>query len=97
MNKIRFSWDPEKARVNEKKHRVTFEEAQTVFRDDNARFESDPDHSQDEDRFLLLGMSERLRLLVVCHCYRSEDAEIRLISARKATKKEREEYEEFLR
>ncbi len=64
--------------------------------DDNARFESDPDHSEDEDRFILMGMSTKLRILVVCHCYRSDDEEIRLISARKATKRERKQYEELL-
>jgi uncharacterized protein len=75
---------------------VSIEEAQTIFYDDNARFAHDPDHSQEEDRFILLGMSARFRILVVCHCYRSDDEEIRLISARKATKLERKQYEEFL-
>jgi uncharacterized DUF497 family protein len=96
MKHLRFTWDPAKAKLNEKKHGVSFEEAQTIFYDDNARFEHDPDHSQDEDRFILLGMSAKFRILVVCHCYRSDDEEIRLISARKATKQERKEYEEFL-
>lgn len=96
MKEIRFSWDPDKAKINEKKHGVSFEEAATIFYDDNARFDHDPDHSQDEDRFILLGMSVKFRILVVCHCYRSDDAEIRVISARKATKKEREQYEVLL-
>lgn len=96
MDELRFTWDPDKAKKNEQKHRVSFEEAKTVFYDEHARFEADPDHSQDEDRFIMLGMSARLRILVVCHCYRSEDQEIRIISARKATNKERKQYEDFL-
>ena len=91
-----FEWDPQKAVANMAKHGVSFEEAQTVFYDDHARLEDDPDHSDDEDRFILLGVSEKLRILVVCHCYRADDAEIRLISARKATKQEQKQYEEFL-
>jgi uncharacterized DUF497 family protein len=86
MEPIRFSWDPAKADRDEKKHRISFEEAQTVFYDDYARLEYDPDHSQDEDRFILLGTSARFRILVVCHSYSSKQDEIRLISARKATK-----------
>ena len=96
MRKLAFTWDPAKAALNERKHGVTFDEAQTVFYDDHARLEHDPDHSNDEDRFIILGISSRLRILVVCHCYRASDTEIRLISARKATKKERRQYEEFL-
>jgi uncharacterized protein len=96
MKQPRFTWDPAKAKLNEKKHGVSFEEAETIFYDDNARIDHDPDHSQDEDRFILLGMSARLRILVVCHCYRSGDEEIRLISARKATKQERKQYEDLL-
>jgi len=96
MKRIRFTWDPDKAKINKRKHQVSFEEAQTVFYDDNARLLDDPDHSEEEDRFVLLGMSDRLRVLVVCHSYRSEDMEIRLISARKATKHERKQYEELL-
>ena len=75
---------------------MSFEEAQTVFFDDCARLEFDPDHSHDEERFVLLGMSARLRILVVCHAYRLEEEMIRIISARRATKKERKQYEEFL-
>lgn len=97
MKQPRFTWDPAKALVNEKKHGISFEEAHTIFYDDNARLEHDPDHSEDEERFLLLGLSERLRILLVCHCYRSDDDnEIRLISARKATKNERQQYEDSL-
>ena len=90
---MRFEWDAEKASINQKKHGVTFEEAQTVFGDDDALRIFDPDHSEDEDRFILLGMSAVLRILVVCHCYRENDEKIRIISARKATKKESAAYE----
>jgi hypothetical protein len=82
--------------INEKKHGVSFDEARTIFYDENARLEHDPDHSDDEDRFVLLGMSSKLRILLVCHCDRANDAEVRLISARKSTKKERKQYEDFL-
>lgn len=88
MSRLHFSWDPAKARTNLKKHGVSFEEAQTVFYDENADLISDPEHSKDEDRFVILGMSMRTRLLIVCHCYRGSNSEIRIISARKATKKE---------
>ena len=90
---MRFEWDAEKAFINQKKHDVTFEEAQTVFGDYDALRIFDPDHSEDEDRFILLGMSAVLRILVVCHCYRENDEKIRIISARKATKKESTAYE----
>lgn len=93
----RFEWDPEKDRANRRKHGISFDEAQTVFYDDNARIMADPDHSGAEERFLLLGMSSRLRQLVVCHCYRKGEELIRLISARKATRTERKLYEERLR
>jgi uncharacterized DUF497 family protein len=89
---LRFAWDPSKARANERKHGVSFDEAQTVFLDDNALLIADPDHSEDEDRFLLLGISARLRLLVVCHCVRESGDLIRLVSARKANKPERDQY-----
>ena len=94
MDDLRFVWDPRKARENARKHGVTFEEAQTVFFDDHALLVGDPDHSDEEDRFLLLGISSVLRILVVCHCYRESDSEIRLISARKADKDERRGYNE---
>ncbi|WP_418218103.1 BrnT family toxin [Bilophila wadsworthia] len=90
---MRFEWDAEKASINQKKHGVTFEEAQTVFGDYDALRIFDPDHSEDEDRFILLGLSTVLRILVVCHCYREDDEKIRIISARKATKKESAAYE----
>jgi uncharacterized DUF497 family protein len=92
MGDLRFVWDQRKARENERKHGIGFDEAQTVFLDDNALLIADPDHSEDEDRFLLLGLSARLRVLVVCHCYREKDDVIRLISARKADRQERQQY-----
>ncbi len=96
MSEIQFIWDDGKAGENRRKHRVSFNEAKTVFYDENARLQYDPDHSEDKDRFLLLDTSYSLRVLVVCHCYREKDALIRIISARKATKNERKQYEEFL-
>ena len=96
MKEFRFEWDARKAAANRRKHRVSFEEAKTVFFDENALFMADEEHSEVEDRFVLLGLSSQLRILVVCHCYRVDDAEIRIISARKATRKERQQYEEFL-
>jgi len=88
MSTLRFEWDEEKAISNLKKHQISFEEAITAFYDDQAKLIGDPDHSEDEDRFILLGLSASLKLLVVCHCYRSEGKLIRIISARKATAKE---------
>ncbi len=96
MKHLEFSWDTEKDKANQKKHGVSFQEAQTVFHDENARLIDDPDHSEDEERFILLGMSSKLRILIVCHCYRAEDTLIRIISARKADKKEIKQYEEYL-
>jgi uncharacterized protein len=92
MDDIRFEWDEKKNRQNIRKHGVSFEEAQSVFLDDHAMRFSDPDHSEDEDRFLMLGLSFTLRVLVVCHCYRERDVVIRIISARKATRQERVHY-----
>lgn len=89
---MKYVWDETKAAINRQKHGVTFEEARTVFDDWNALLLSDPDHSEEEERFLLLGMSTFLHLLVVCHCYRENDAHIRIISARKATKNETATY-----
>lgn len=94
MDEVRFVWDTRKAKDNARKHGVTFEEAETVFLDDYALVIGDPGHSEDEDRFVLLGISARLRMLVVCHCYRESDTEIRLISARKADRDERRQYNE---
>lgn len=85
MTHLRFDWDSRKAALNAAKHSVSFEEARTVFFDENARLIDDPSHSETEDRFILLGLSNTLRLLVVCHCYRSDGNIIRIISARKAT------------
>ena len=92
MGDIRFEWDEKKNRQNIRKHGLSFEEAQSVFLDDHAMRFYDPDHSEDEDRFLMLGISFTLRILVVCHCYRERDDVIRIISARKATRQERVHY-----
>ncbi len=85
---IRFDWDERKNKANVKKHGVSFGEAQGVFFDENAIIYDDPDHSEDEDRFLIIGRSFKLRVLFVCYCYQSDDSVIRMISARKATSKE---------
>ena len=87
-----FDWDENKNRINLEKHGITFEEASTVFFDDRAIIFDDPEHSIDEDRFLLLGMSETAKVCIVCHCYRESDTVIRIISARQATRKEEERY-----
>jgi len=92
---LKFSWDENKALMNQQKHGVSFEEAKTVFYDDYARLIADPDHSQQEERFLLLGLSEQLRLLLVCHCYREAGGQLRIISARKANKAEQQQYKGF--
>ena len=89
---IRFEWDDNKNEINKKKHKISFEEASTVFYDDAALVIDDPEHSEDEDRFIILGLSKRANLLVVCHCYRESDTVIRIISARKATKTESQYY-----
>ncbi|HBF86149.1 MAG TPA: hypothetical protein DDW54_00560 [Clostridiales bacterium] len=94
MMNIVFEWDENKNKINESKHKVSFEEAKTVFYDENALVINDPEHSLDEERFVILGFSGKANLLVVCHCYRSENMVIRIISARKATKKEEKYYEE---
>ena len=92
MSEIRFEWDPAKATRNLRKHGVSIDDAQTVFGDERALFLDDPDHSEKEDRFILLGLSAALRVLVVVHCYRAEDEVIRIISARRATRQERDFY-----
>ena len=92
MSDLRFEWDESKNRINKRKHGVTFEEAQTVFWDENAIRYFDPDHSEDEDRFIILGVSFSLRVIVVCHCFRADDTVIRIISARKADKQEAKDY-----
>lgn len=89
---IMFSWDDKKNEANKIKHGVSFDEAKTVFYDENAIRYFDPDHSDDEDRFLIVGVSQRLRILIVCHCFREEGSIIRIISARKGTKREEENY-----
>lgn len=94
MSRLSFEWDPRKDAANSKKHGVSFAEAQSAFTDEFARLIPDPDHSSDEERFILLGTSIVSRLLVVCHCIRSNDS-IRIISARKAQKQERKIYEGF--
>jgi len=94
MNNLSFEWDPEKNASNQNKHGISFNEAKTVFTDQFARLIHDPDHSDEEDRFILLGTSIHSRLLVVCHCIRNSDS-IRIISARKADKQERNIYEGY--
>ena len=92
MSVLRFTWDQSKDRGNLRKHGVSFEEARTAFYDENAMVYFDPDHSADEDRFILLGISSRLRVLVVCHCHRASHTLIRIISARRANRREQTEY-----
>lgn len=92
MKELRFEWDANKEKANIKKHGVSFDEARTVFYDENAIRFFDPDHSEDEDRFILLGISFKLRIVVVCHCFRISDTVVRIISARKADNNEEHEY-----
>ena len=92
MTALTFEWDEKKAASNLKKHQVSFEEARTVFADERARLIDDPEHSESEERFVLLGLSASLRMLLVCHCYRSESGVVRIISARKATPTESQYY-----
>ena len=92
MKSLSFEWDEAKNTANKRKHGVSFEEAQTVFLDERSVRYFDPDHSADEDRFLMLGMSWKLRVLIVCHCFRVDDSLIRIISARKADRKEARDY-----
>ena len=91
---MKIIWDENKNQANKTKHKVSFEEAETVFYDPNAKLIDDPDHSNEEDRFIILGLSKMLNLLVVCHCYRENDNIIRIITARKATKQETKFYGE---
>jgi uncharacterized protein len=90
---LRFAWSERREHANRRKHGVSFAEAATVFDDAYARTSFDPEHSEDEDRFLLLGMSSRLRVLLVCHCYRDDESTIRIISARKADAQETQAYQ----
>lgn len=92
MDDIIFQWDEHKNSINKKKHRISFEEAQTVFEDTEALIIDDPDHSIGEERFIILGFSNQANLLVVCHCYRDNDNIIRIISARRATPHESQQY-----
>ena len=92
MKVLRFEWDPNKNATNRRKHGVSFEDAQTAFSDEFGQIIDDPDHSDDEERFVLLGLSATLRLLVVCHCYRAGGDVIRIISARKADRHESAHY-----
>lgn len=88
MKDLSFEWDSAKSKANVRKHGVSFEEAQSVFFDESALLIADPDHSENEDRFVLLGLSARLRLLLVCHCFEVDKGLIRIISCRKASRKE---------
>lgn len=92
MGGLRFVWDSRKAKTNLEKHGVSFEEARSVFHDEHAIEFYDDEHSEWEDRFLLLGLSSRLRLLLICHCFREEEGAIRIVSARKATTRESKQY-----
>lgn len=92
MSALRFEWHDVKAAANAKKHGVSFDEARSAFFDERARLIDDPDHSEGEERFILMGLSSALRLLVVCHCYRSKGNIIRIVSARKATAREAKSY-----
>ena len=96
MSDITYEWNSRKASENTRKHGVSFDEAKSAFLDENARLIADEEHSDTEDRFILLGLSVQLRLLVVVHCYRESDNVIRIISARKADRIERRQYTEFL-
>ncbi len=95
MSELKFTWDETKNAKNQKKHGISFEQAKTVFFDDRARLIPDPDHSDDEDRYILLGLCSQLRVLIVCHCYRDDGHSIRIISARNANKSEKRQYEDF--
>ena len=92
MSNIRFEWDANNAAANQRKHSVTFDEARTVFFDENAKLINDPDHSDDEDRFVMLGLSSNFRFVLACHCYREQGNVIRIISARKASTQESKQY-----
>jgi len=92
MSELSFEWDSVKAASNAAKHGIAFDEAKTVFHDENALVISDPDHSEDEDRFIIMGQSEHSQMLVVVHCFRQEGSSIRIISARRAGTKEQKPY-----
>ena len=90
--RVRFEWDEKKYKLNQRKHGISFLEVQTAFSDENGLLLDDPDHSLEEDRYIILGMSSKLRLLVISHTYRKEDQIVRIISARKATRMEQRQY-----
>lgn len=92
MEELRFEWDENKNAINQKKHHISFVEAKTVFYDEDALLIDDPEHSKEEERFIILGTSQKANLLVVCHCYRQSETVIRIISARKATRNESKYY-----
>jgi uncharacterized DUF497 family protein len=94
MAKVQFEWDERKNKENQRKHGVSFEEARTVFLDSHAFIYFDSEHSEREDRFIIVGNSIRFRLLMVVHCYREEASRVRILSARKATSQEQKSYEE---
>lgn len=89
---MKFEWDEKKQKINIQKHGIDFEEAKTVFYDEEALLMPDPDHSATEERFVILGISKKTNLLTVCHCYRENEEVIRIINARKATTKEKKQY-----
>jgi hypothetical protein len=95
LSDLRFEWDERKSAANHKKHRISFTDAMSVFADENALLLADPDHSEGEERFLLLGLSSSLKLVVVSHCYQSRDEVIRIISVRRATRRERAQYHQW--
>jgi len=95
METIRFEWDENKNSINKEKYHIAFEEAKTVFYDEEALVIDDPEHSEEEERFIILGFSKKANLLVVCHCYRESDTVIRIISARKATANESRQYHTY--
>jgi uncharacterized DUF497 family protein len=92
-----FEWDEAKDLANRNKHGISFEKARHAFLDENARVIPDPEDSEEEDRFVLLGVSTSMRILVVCHCYRANESVIRIISARKADRQEQRQYRWWLR
>lgn len=92
MDIIKFEWDENKNRINLQKHGISFDEAKTVFYDESAILFDDPEHSEEEERFLIIGVTAQEKICIVSHCYRDEDKKIRIISARKATKSERKIY-----
>ena len=94
MDTVKFEWDKNKNELNQKKHKISFEEAKTVFYDEEALLIDDPEHSQEEARFIILGLSKRANLLVVCHCYRASETVIRIIFAKKKKKNETKQYYE---